>query len=330
MDCTAHVRAFDRRGLTGIEILPAHRFNPELFNGEYEVIEDSLGSLPIRYWVYSKDRENALRSFRKTPEIISFFNRKFGFPYPWSKYDQITIPGIGGGAECTSATLIGQGVIHDERADQDFPTHWLVAHEAAHQWWGDLITLRDWGHTWINESFGTYFEYLFTRYDLGDDEGAVNLQDKKNTYLNEARNRYIRPIVFHRWNTPNENFDRHTYQKGAAVIHMLRWILGDEPFRKTLSHFLRKFAFKPAGTHDFLTAVREVTGRNLDWFFEQWLSKDDSYLARAEAVRAIGKCGSPSSKPLLHEALNMKSPRNVMKRAAEWAVKEIGMSESDR
>ena len=160
--------------------------------------------------------------------------------------------------------------IHDEKADKDYPSHKLVAHEAAHQWWGDLVTLRDWGHTWINESFGTYSEHLYIKHSLGADEGAVDLLDKKNAYLREAHNRYMRPIVFHRWDKPQQNFDSHTYPKGAAIINMMRWILGDEPFRKTISHFLHKHAYGPADTHDFITAVKEMTGQNLDWFFEQW------------------------------------------------------------
>jgi len=241
--------------------------------GPYAVIQDSLGSLPINYWVYKKDKKNGLRSFHKTPKVIAFFNEEFGYPYPWSKYDQVIQPGFGGGMECTSATLIGEGTIHDERAEQDFPSHGLVAHEAAHQWLGDLVTLRDWGHTWINEGFGTYFDYVFARYDLGDDEGAVNLLNKKNSYLNEAHNRYMRPIVFHHWDRPQQNFDSHTYPKAAVVVHMMRWILGETPFKKTISHFLHKHAFGPADTDDFLTAIKEATGQNLDWFFDQWLYK---------------------------------------------------------
>ena len=238
--------------------------------GPYHVIEDSLGDLPINYWVYPKDAKNAKFSFSETPEIIAFFNREFGYEYPWDKYDQVTIPGIGGGAECTSATLLGQGVIHDEKADKDFPSKKLIAHEASHQWWGDLVTLRDWGHTWINESFGTYCEHLYVKHSLGVDEGAVDLLDRKNAYLREAHNRYMRPIVFHRWDKPQQNFDSHTYPKGAAIINMMRWILGDKPFRKTISHFLHKHAYGPADTHDFIIAVKEMTGQNLEWFFEQW------------------------------------------------------------
>lgn len=244
-----------------------------LVAGPYRIVEDSLGDLKINYWVYQKDLKHARRSFGKTPGMIEFFNKEFGYEYPWAKYDQITIPGIGGGAECTSATLIGQGTIHDEKAEKDYPSHWLVAHETAHQWWGDLVTCRDWGHTWINESFGTYYDYVYTKHDLGEEEGAINLLGKKNKYLAEARNRYIRPIVYHRWNVPADNFDSHTYPKGAAVIHMMRRLLGEKPFKKTISLFLHKHAFEPADTHDFLTAVKEATGQNIDWFFQQWLFK---------------------------------------------------------
>jgi len=239
--------------------------------GPYRVVEDSLGSLPINYWFYPRDKKDAMNSFNRTPEIIQLYNKEYGYDFPWAKYDQITVPG-GGGAECTSATLLGENIVHDKRGEQDFSSHgWLICHEAAHQWWGDLVTCRSWGHTWINESFGTYSEIQFALHDKGKDEAAVNLLGKKNQYLHEAYNRYMRPIVFHQWETPGQNFDRHTYQKGACVVHMMRWILGEKPFHKTLSHFLHQHAFKSVDTHDFLTAIKEAAGQNLKWFFDQWL-----------------------------------------------------------
>jgi len=251
--------------------LPHSTYLAMLVAGPFVVLEDSLGSLPVNYWVWKQDEKNAMRSFHRTPEMIEFFSREYGYDYPWAKYDQITIPG-GGGGECTSASRLGQTTIHDERAEQDFSSHgWLICHELAHQWWGDLVTCRDWGHIWINESFGTYSEVMFALYDAGEDEAAVNLLGKKNRYLHEAYTRYMRPIVFHRWERSGQNFDRHTYQKGAVIIHLMRWILGEKPFHNTLSHFLHKHAFQAVDTHDFLTAVKEATGQNLDWFFEQWL-----------------------------------------------------------
>ncbi len=241
--------------------------------GPYTVIEDSLGSLPVHYWVYPRDAENGRRIFANTPKIIAFYSNLYDFPYPWDKYDQVVSPRQGGGAEATSATILGEGVIYDRRAEQDFSWERIIAHETAHQWWGDLITLRSWEHTWMNEGFGTYSDYLYTRFSSGDDEGAIDLLDKKNQYLNEAHNRYMRPIVCTHYNQPQDNFDSHTYPKAAAVLHMLRFVLGDKPFFKTLSYFLHRHAFMAVDTHDFMAAVKEVTGRNLDWFFNQWIFK---------------------------------------------------------
>jgi len=242
-----------------------------LIAGPYLVTENSLGPLPISYWYYEKDRKDALISFQRTPEIIAFLNKTYGYDFPWDKYDQVIVPG-GGGTETTSATMLTQSIIHDLKGEKDFSVHrWLITHEAAHQWWGDLVTCRDWGHTWINESFGTYSEVQYAEFEAGRDEAAVDLLGKKNRYLQEANTRYMRPIVFHRWEEPGQNFDRHTYQKGAAVVHMMRWILGEKPFLKTLSHFLHKHAFQPADTNDVLTAIKEATGQNLDWFFDEWL-----------------------------------------------------------
>ncbi len=241
--------------------------------GPFAVIEDSLENLPVHYWVYPNDLEDARWIFAKTPAMINFFNKLFKYEYPWAKYDQVVSPQMGGGAENTSATLLGEGVIHNRRAEQDFSWERVIAHEIAHQWWGDLITLRTWSETWLNESFGTYSDYLWTRFDKGEEEGAVDLRGKKEQYLREARTRYIRPIVFDRYERPQENFDSHTYPKGACVLHMLRSLLGDGPFFAVLTHFLRKHAFEAVDTHDFRTAVKDVTGQNLDWFFEQWLFK---------------------------------------------------------
>ena len=239
--------------------------------GPFTVIEDSHGDLPVSYWVYPKDADDAAWIFAKTPQMIGFFEELYGIAYPWAKYDQVTTPHVGGGAEATSATVLGQQVIHDRDAEQDYSWERVIAHEIAHQWWGDLITLRTWSHTWLNESFATYSDYLYTLHERGADEGAWDLKGKKEQYLNEARTRYIRPIVFERYERPHDNFDSHTYPKGAAVLNTLRFVMGERPFLRTLNHFLREHALQPVDTHDFMTAVKDASGQNLDWFFEQFL-----------------------------------------------------------
>ncbi len=239
--------------------------------GPFTVIEDSLGDLPVSYWVYPEDAEDARWIFAKTPRMIAYYADLFDYPYPWAKYDQVTTPHVGGGAEATSATILGDGVIHDRRAEQDFSWERVIAHEIAHQWWGDLITLREWSHAWLNESFGTYSDYLWTRHENGADEGAWVLLGKKNAYLREAHTRYVRPVVFNRYERPHDNFDSHTYPKGACILHQLRFILGDDAFFRALSAFLHEHAFEPVDTYDLMKTVNEVTGQNMDWFFEQYI-----------------------------------------------------------
>jgi len=238
----------------------------------YVVVKDAFGTLPVNYWVYAQDERKAMPTYGKTPKMIAFFNRTFGYDYPWQKYDQISVPS-GGGAESTSATAMTQRIMVDAADEADFPAIGIVSHELAHQWWGDLITLRSWAHTWLNESFGTYSDYLYHRYEMGEDEGALNLANKLAAYLREAKTRYIRPIVSDRYDKPGDMFDSHSYPKGARVIHMLRTILGDEAFFKTLSVFLHRYAFQPVETSDFIRTVKDVTGQNLAWFFDQWLFK---------------------------------------------------------
>jgi aminopeptidase N len=252
--------------------LPHSTYLVFLAAAPYVVVRDAYKTLPVSYWVYPQDVDKVRPTYGKTPGMIAFFNETFGFDYPWQKYDQVSVP-LGGGAESTSATAMSQRIMVSEADEPDFTAIGIVSHELAHQWWGDLITLRSWGHAWMNESFGTYSDYLYHRHDRGDDEGAVNLQNKLAAYLREAHTRYIRPIVTDRYDKPGDMFDSHSYPKGALVLHMLRSILGDEVFFKTLSHFLHRYAFDAVDTADFVRSVKTVTGRNLDWFFDQWLFK---------------------------------------------------------
>jgi aminopeptidase N len=224
--------------------------------------------------------------------MIDFFNRLYQYDYPWAKYDQVLSAYMGGGAEATSATLLGEGAVTNSRGALDYSFERIIAHEIAHQWWGDLVTLRSWEHTWMNESFATYSDYIYKEHEWGADEGAYDLLGKKNAYLLEAHNRYMRPVVFNRYESPGQNFDSHTYPKGACILHMLRYILGDDSFFRTLSTFLHRHEFQPVTTQDFMKCVKDVTGKNMDWFFEQFL------FCPGHAVFEVTKKWNPSTKTL--------------------------------
>jgi len=274
------------------QVRPHSTYLISLSIGDYLVVKDSLGDLPINYWVYRSMADDVERVFGKTPYMIDFFNRLYDYDYPWAKYDQVISGYMGGGAEATSATLLGEGIVTDEYTEQDYYREYVIAHEIAHQWWGDLITCRSWEHTWLNESFGTYSDYLYTRYDKGKNEGDYDLLQKKNVYINESHNRFMRPIVYKEYEHPGDNFNRHTYQKGACTLHLLRYILGDDTFFRVISTFLHRHEFQAVTTYDFMKCLKDVSGKNMDWFFEQY------FFRPGHPVFIISKTWDESSREL--------------------------------
>ena len=195
--------------------------------------------------------------------MMRFFAEKIGTPYPWAKYSQVTVADfIFGGMENTSATTMTDSLLHDERAHLDFSTDSIVAHELAHQWWGDLLTCRDWAHGWLNEGFATYFDLLFKEHDLGVDEFRYGVYQDAQTYLAEDSGSYRRPIVSRVYNQPVDLFDRHLYEKGGLVLHMLRSVLGDALFWKAMAHYCQACRGKSVTTEDLQRCIDEATGRN--------------------------------------------------------------------
>ena len=240
--------------------------------GDYVILKDSCMGKPVDYLVYRTNAADALRSFRKTPDMIRFFSDKIGYEYPWDKYDQVIVADfIYGGMENATATTLTDGTIHDARAALDVSSDGLVAHELAHQWWGDLLTCRSWAHTWLNEGFATYFAALYAEHDQGEDLFQLQLKNIMDGVIAADAGKNRRPIVWRGYSDPTEIFDVHSYQKGASVLHMLRFLLGDELFWKALNYYAHKNAFRNVETNDLKIAIEEATGENLYWFFEEWL-----------------------------------------------------------
>jgi len=262
-----------RRTVHWSQVKPQPTYLYVMVAGNHSVLEDSYGDLPLHYWVYPGDEADGQLSFSPTPGMIAFFEDAYGVGFPWVKYDQIVIPGIGGGAESTSATVISEWTIKSAAELKDETPDALIAHELAHQWWGDMIGYKDWEHMWLSESFATHAEYLYELHDLSADEAAWTLYELKAAYLREARTKFIRPIVTNKWNRPNEMFDRHTYEKGGVVLNMFRELVGEEVFGNILREFLETHAYSNATTDDFLDTVQQVTGDTYSWFFDQWLMK---------------------------------------------------------
>ncbi|MBP87433.1 MAG: hypothetical protein CMJ64_12035 [Planctomycetaceae bacterium] len=247
---------------------------PYLFSivaGEFDAYEQKWHDVPIISYVPKGQMALASRSFEKTPRMMEFFSQRIGMKYPWSKYTQICVDEYQwGGMEHTSATTLNMGTLHDERAHLDASSDGLVAHELAHQWYGDLLTCKDWGEIWLNESFATFFELLWTEEDLGWDEATWARYDDLSWYWSEDK-KYRRPIVSYQYNEPGKVFDSHAYPKGGRVLHMLRFVLGEEMFWKAVRHYTARNAHRTVETADFRIAIEEATGQGLNWFFDQWV-----------------------------------------------------------
>ncbi|AUX48383.1 aminopeptidase [Sorangium cellulosum] len=249
---------------------PSYLFT--LVAGEFARIEDAAGDVPLAYLVPKGREEDGRRTFARTPDMIRHFGEKLGVPYPYRRYTQAVVSDfIFGGMENTTATTMYEHILLDERAALDISSDDLIAHELAHQWFGDLVTCRDWSHGWLNEGFATFMEHVYREHHLGADEYDHGLKGDLDAYLGEARGRYRRPIVCQDYDAPLDVFDRHLYEKGGLVLHLLRRELGDELFWRGVNTYLTRHARGVAETRDLARALEDVSGRSLERFFEQWV-----------------------------------------------------------
>lgn len=244
--------------------------------GEFDEVKAKAGEVPVQYYGAPGSAPALRRAFGRTPEMVNFFAEKIGTPYPWAKYATVAVHDfIFGGMENTSATTMTDTLLHDERAHEDVVEQCdsITAHELAHQWFGDLLTCREWSHGWLNESFATYFDALFVEHHRGWDAFRYNILQDAELYMQEDASAYRRPIVENVYREPIDVFDRHLYERGAVVLDMLRYHLGDDLWWAAVRRYVRKHAEQDVLTHDLQRAIEEATGRNMDGFFAQWVWK---------------------------------------------------------
>jgi aminopeptidase N len=251
--------------------IPAYLFTVVV--GDLVVVDDGTEDLPIRYLAPAGTEEAVLRRiFHKTPRMIAYFSEVFGRDYAWPRYDQVVVHDfIFGGMENVAATTLTDLVLTDDRAALDWNAEDLIAHELAHQWFGDLVTCQDWSQGWLNEGWATYAEVVWKAHDLGQDEADYHLFQDLTNYLSESGGRYQRAIVSYHFREPIDMFDRHLYEKGALVNHTLRTVLGETAFWGGTKHYLNRHAHGTVHSRDLQRAMEEVSGRNLDGFFQQWV-----------------------------------------------------------
>jgi len=239
--------------------------------GDYVKVEDHYKDLPVAYWVYPENQNEAFRSFGKTPDMLDYFNKLTGISYPFEKYDQIIVSEfMWGGMENITLTHNTDRTMHDSKAQPDHSSDGLVAHELAHQWFGNMITTRNWANIWLNEGFATYFSRLYLTKDRGDDEGDY-IRFNEIRGLKSADKRKRRPTVDFNYEEPFELFSSHVYAKGSLILNMLHDVLGDDGFWRSIKHYTAKNKLKNVETIDLKKSIELTTGQNLDWFFKQWV-----------------------------------------------------------
>ena len=239
--------------------------------GEFVQVEDRWDGVPLLYLVEPQYEDWIERTFEETDEILAFLSSYTGIRYPYPKYSQAAVANFPwGGMENVSATTLSPLILTDERGERDQPATELIAHEAAHQWFGDLFTCADWSHLWLNEGFATYLALLYFEETRGVDEFRARLFDARRAYLIEDRGAARRPTVSNVWKEPEDLLDTRCYQGAAARLHLLRFVLGDDVFRRGVRTYAAENAGKSVVTADFQRAMEKVSGRELDDFFEQW------------------------------------------------------------
>jgi aminopeptidase N len=249
---------------------PAYLFS--IVAGEFSRIDAETDGIALHYFVPKGREADGMRTFRRTPDMVRRFGELTGVPYPWKSYSQIVVHDfIFGGMENTTVTTMYEHILLDERANIDVTADDLVAHELAHHWFGDLVTCRDWSHAWLNEGFATFMEQIDKEGYLGVDEYENGVRGDLAAYLSEAQGRYRRPIVCQDYEAPIDIFDRHLYEKGACVLHLLRRELGDAAFWSGVSTYLKRHAKGLVETRDLMRALEESSGKSLERFFDQWV-----------------------------------------------------------
>ena len=263
--------------------------------GKYSEIKSKFGEIPVNYYVPADQIQNAKENFSSTPDILKFYSDVTGQIYPWNKLSLTTVSDFTfGGMENVSAITLTDGTLHNKFAEPQVSSVNLVAHETAHQWFGDFLTCRNWSNAWLNEGFATFFEALYTRHAYGKDEFNYEMRQKQKAVINADNQKRI-PTVYNRYNYPVELFSTYIYPRGAAILNMMRGILGDSLFFKSIRHYVQKFKHQNVDTHNFKNAIEEATGENLYWFFDEWLYKaghpkfDVSYKYNAHKLLLIVK-----------------------------------------
>ena len=241
--------------------------------GEFAVVKDTpwRGKIPVEYYVEKDYAPLAKKLFGNTSEMMTFFSERFGYDYPWTKYAQIIVRDfVTGAMENTTAVSHSESAYQSEEAlnDQNY-WEYIIAHELAHHWFGDLVTAESWANLTVNESFANYSEYLWLAHKYGKDVADYHLRNNTQQY-HQRPDDFKKDLVRFDYTSTDDMFDMVSYNKGGAILHMLRHYLGDEAFFQAITDYLKTYAYSNGEAHQLRLSFEKISGKDLSWFFNQW------------------------------------------------------------
>jgi aminopeptidase N len=238
--------------------------------GYFKKIEDKFRDIPIDFCTPASEINEAQTSFRDTKDMLTFFEKEIGVPYPWAKYSQVCVNDfVEGGMENTSCTTLTDSTLFTDATENIRNSEGLIAHEMAHQWFGDLVTCKDWSQIWLNESFATYYETLYNEHKNGRDNMLYELYGRARQITGITND--VNAIVRRNYDNSHEMFGYLAYPKGGWVLHMLRSQLGEDLYRRCIKTYLERHQYGSVVTDNLRSVIEELTGRSFDQFFDQWL-----------------------------------------------------------
>lgn len=240
--------------------------------GEYAVVKDSWNGKSVDYYVEPEFEKYARDIFPYTPEILSFYSDILDLPYPWQKYSQVVVRDyVSGAMENTTAVIFGEYMqATDRELIDNLQNEKVVAHEMFHHWFGDYVTCESWANLTLNEGFANYSEYLWLEHKHGRDEADFHRLQELQGYYGQVQQQGAHPLIHFGYADKEDMFDNHSYNKGGLVLHMLRYIIGDDAFFAGLHKYLKDNALSDVEADELRLAFEDVTGRDLNWFFDQW------------------------------------------------------------
>jgi aminopeptidase N len=254
------------------ESVPSSTYLITVVAGEFDEVKESWHGIPLTYYAPKGRGDRLPVNYGRTLAMMELFSKKLGVDYPWEKYAQVMVDDfVAGGMENSSATTnTSSSLVHPKLAPEYLTGEDdLISHELGHQWFGDLVTCKDWGDVWLNEGFATFLEAVWTEAHFGKDQADYERWNSVREWF-ESTNLWNKPMVRHDFDDSSE-FDGNAYGKGGLVLYMLRHQIGEDAFYRAMKRYLETNRGKNVVTADLAKAIEEATHINVDQFFSQWL-----------------------------------------------------------